>query len=131
MESPSIFSLFIQKVVDNVRLKGKHGVQLRPGMAHILLLLFADDVVLLSTSPTGLQNQTDNISCISKQVGLNTNNKQLKVIVFRKGGRLAMEERWFSEGARFQIVNQYKYLGFVFSTKAAFNAMQEETACRG
>ena len=115
--------------MDNVRLKGKHGVQLMPGMAQILLLLLADDVVLHSTSPTGLQNQDR--SRISKQVGLNTNNKQLKVIVFRKGGRLAMEERWFSEGARLQIVNQYKYLGFVFSTKAAFNAMQEETACRG
>ena len=59
------------------------------------------------------------------------NKDKTKVMVFRKGGRLAMEERWFSEGARLQIVNQCKYLGFVFSTKAAFNAMQEETACRG
>ena len=55
--SPLIFSLFISEVADFVRQNGRHGIQLLPGLEEIFLLLFADDVVLVSSTPAGPQNQ--------------------------------------------------------------------------
>ena len=59
--SPLMFSLFISEVADFVRENGKHGIQLIPGFEEIFLLLFADDIVLISSTPSGLQNQIDNL----------------------------------------------------------------------
>ena len=47
--SPLMFSLFISEVADFVRENGKHGIQLIPGFEEIFLLLFADDIVLISS----------------------------------------------------------------------------------
>ena len=38
---------------------GRHGIQLLPDMIELFILLFADDIVLLSDTIVGLQNQLD------------------------------------------------------------------------
>ena len=38
---------------------GRHGIQLVPGVMELFILSFADDVALLSTTYTDLQNQSD------------------------------------------------------------------------
>ena len=53
--SPLIFSLLISEVANFIRKNGKYGIQLIPGQDEIFLLLFADDIVLLSSTPTGLK----------------------------------------------------------------------------
>ena len=59
--SPLIFSLLISEVADFVRRSGKHGIQLLPGHDEIFSLLFADDIVLVSSTPSGLQNQINSL----------------------------------------------------------------------
>eukprot|EP00745_Piridium_sociabile_P010012 TRINITY_DN16984_c0_g1_i1.p1 TRINITY_DN16984_c0_g1~~TRINITY_DN16984_c0_g1_i1.p1 ORF type:complete len:102 (-),score=2.31 TRINITY_DN16984_c0_g1_i1:37-342(-) len=55
--SPVLFSLFINELATEIIQKGKHGIQLIPDFLEILILMFADDIILLSDSITGLQNQ--------------------------------------------------------------------------
>ena len=86
--SPLIFSLLIGDVADHIREKGMHGFQLLPGGHEIFSLLFADDIVLLSSTPHGLQNQIKNLGIASKPLGLQVNLDKTKIIVFRKGGFL-------------------------------------------
>ena len=131
LESPSIFAVYINSVAEYVNRKGRHGVQLLPGMAEIFLLLFADDIVLISTTPTGLQNQIDNLVHISKQLDLSVNLMKTKVMVFRKGGHLSAGERWYLDGNKLEVVNQYKYLGFLFTTKLSINATIEDVTDKG
>ena len=131
VESPLIFSLYINTVADYVRRKGRHGVQMVPGMKEVFLLLFADDVVLISTTPVGLQNQLDNLQLISKSLNLKVNTDKTKVMVFRRGGHLASGEKWFLEGTRLEIANQYRYLGFIFTTKLSLDSALEDIAVRG
>jgi hypothetical protein len=88
MLSPLIFSLLITEVADAVTKKGKHGFQFLPGLQEIFLLLFADDICLISTTPAGLQNQLDNLEKASTPLGLTVNLKKTIVMVFRKGGHL-------------------------------------------
>ena len=116
-ESPILFSLYINHVAKFVRLHGKHGVQLSSGRDEIFFLLFADDVALLATTPTGLQTQIDNLEYASKSVGLKVNINKSKVMVFRRGGFLSKGEKWFMGGNEIEIVNAYKYLGYTFTTK--------------
>ena len=44
------------------------------------------------------------------------------IIVFRKGGYLGARERWMYDCVVMSVVNVYKYLGVLFSTKLNFTA---------
>ena len=47
---------FINELATAVREKGTHGVQFVQDMVEVFLLLFEDDVVLVSVTPGGLQS---------------------------------------------------------------------------
>jgi len=130
MLSPLIFSLLINEVADKVNISGKHGIQFLPGLQEIFLLLFADDICLISSTPAGLQNQLDNLEKASTSLGLTVNLKKTKIMVFRKGGHLGKAEKWFYQGKEVEIVNSYKYLGFTLTTKLSFDIALDEFAGR-
>ena len=124
--SPLIFSLFVNEVAKHVSSNCKHGFQFLPGLREICLLLFADDICLFSTTPSGLQNQINNLERSSKALGLNVNLNKTKVMVFRKGGHLSKAEKWYYDGKLIQVVNSYKYLGFNLSTRLSFDVALED-----
>ena len=63
--SPVLFSLFVNEIVTGMEAVRKHGIQLQPGLVELFLLLFADDLVLLSSTAMGLQNNwTIWIQCV-------------------------------------------------------------------
>ena len=82
--SPLMFSLFISAVAGFVRENGKHCIQLIPGFEEIFLLLFADDIVLISSTPSGLQNHTDNLENASKSLDLIVNLDKTKLLFSEK-----------------------------------------------
>ena len=51
-------------------------------------------------------------------------------MVFRKGGYLAAKEKWFWDDQKLEMVNTYKYLGLLFSTRHSFTAAMEDIATR-
>jgi hypothetical protein len=120
MMSPILFSLFINQVATYLDENGIHGIQLLPGLVEIFLLLFADDIVLLSNTARGLQNQIDMLDKICRDLFLNINKDKTKVMVFRKGGFLGKHENWKLDGNVLEVVNEYNYLGFCFTTKMSF-----------
>ena len=77
-----LLSQMISEVSDCVLEHGKRGIQLAPGLEEIVLLLFADDIVLVSSTPAGLQNQINNLEKCSKFVSLAVNLDKTKVMVF-------------------------------------------------
>ena len=52
-------------------------------------------------------------------------------MVFRKGGFLASTEKWHLDGKVLEIVNEYNYLGFVFTTKMSLNKGVHALASKG
>ena len=93
------------------------GIQLNPDIIQILILLFADDVILASYSVSGLQNQLNILRQFAKNFHMEVNLKKTKIVVFRKGGFLGEKEIWWYGQERIQVVNSYKYLGLHFTTK--------------
>ena len=61
---------------------GRHGIHLIHGAIEIFLLLFADDVILLSDTIVGLQNQLDNLKREADRLYLTINLDKTNVTVF-------------------------------------------------
>ena len=87
------------------------------GWPEIYQLLFADDIVLLSSTPHGLPSQIDNPEAASNSLGLIVNMNKTKVMVFRNGGFLGKYERWTFHKTQLEVVNEYIYLGYTHTTK--------------
>ena len=119
--SPILFSLLINELANEIVLKGKHGITLSPDILQILIMLFADDVVLLSNTIVGLQQQLSVLRDTAKRLHLVVNFEKSQVVIFRNGGYIAAREKWFYDGVKLKIVNHYKYLGIIFSTGLTFS----------
>ena len=92
----AILFFLVKELALALNRKGGHGVQLMPGTAELFLLLFTDDVVLLSDTAVGLQNH---LNAFAKRRGadrlkLNVNVSKTKIVVVRKAGYLAARENW-------------------------------------
>ena len=64
-----------------------------PEVIQILIMLFADDVVLLSHTVIGLQQQLSILRDTAKKLGLVVNSQKSNVVVFRNGGHIAAREK--------------------------------------
>ena len=115
--SPTLFSLFINQLANDLDIHGIHGVNILPNVIELFILLFADDVALLSSTPRGLQAQLNILKECCDRLKMTVNKDKTKIMVFRKGGFLARNERWFYDGEPVDVVNTYTYLGFTFTTK--------------
>ena len=113
-------------VVILLTMKRLYSIHLIPGQDDTFLLLFADDIVLLSSTLTGLLNQINSLEKAPSSLGLVVNLEKTKVMVFRKGGLIYATEKWFYNHSAIEIVNPYKYLGYTLRTKLSSHA-----ACRG
>jgi len=129
--SPTLFSLFINQLANHICENGKHGFQMLPGLMELFILLFADDVVLISTTSSGLQHQLNLLKTCCDQLHLNVNKDKTKIMVFRKGGFLAKHEKWFFDGKQLEVVNKYCYLGFVFTTKLSAKLGTQHLVLKG
>ena len=130
MCSPVLFSLFINELTKDIIESGKHGIQLAPDLIELLIVLFADDVVLLSDSVFGLQIQLNVLFNTAKRLDLVANLDKSNIVVFKKGGHFALNERWCFGNEELEVVNMYKYLGFYFTTRLTFSPTLNDLADR-
>ena len=91
------FQYLLNQLAHDIEEKGKHGVQLLPDVVELLILLFADDIALLSTTASGLQNQLNILQTCCNNMKLSVNNDKTKVMVFRKGGFLGDMRNGFTK----------------------------------
>ena len=118
---PILFSLFIDELASEIMERDRHGIQLTPDLAHIFILLFADDVILASYTVCGLQNQLNILWEKAERLGLVVNLDKSNIIVLRNGGHIASwEKRVYGEN-EMAVVNQSRYLGSDLSTRLTFS----------
>ena len=65
--SPALFSLFVNEIAIGMEAVRKHGIQLQPGLVELFLLLFVDDLALLSSTAMRLQNQLNHLNSMCKE----------------------------------------------------------------
>ena len=118
--SPVLFSLFINDLALDIINNGRHGVSLSSDFVQLVILLFADDMILLSETVISLQTQLNSLFSAASRLQLKVNMNKSNIVVFRKGGYLGARERWICDGCMMRVVNSYKYLGICFSTRLSF-----------
>ena len=121
--SPLLFNIFINDIGNSLLLHDAPIVH----DSKVNHLLYADDLVLLSTTEEGLQRNIDKVHEYCKQWGLVINTDKSKVMAFSKERITGINKNKF----RFAIgnddieyVSQYKYLGVIFTSNAKFSVAE-------
>jgi len=81
----------------------------------LILLLFADDMVILSLTPEDLQLSLNNLSEYCVKWGLEVNVAKTKLVVFRKRVILKRNEHWVYNNELLKTVDHFNYL-FMFTS---------------
>ena len=120
--SPLLFNLFVSdlpgifdQTCDPVNLYN----------SEIPCLMFADDLVLLSTTSTGLQNALNKLDTYCTKWGLSLNLNKTKVIIFNKSGHLLKNYSFSVNNAPIEITTSYMYLGIIFTICGSFTKAVE------
>ena len=92
----------------------------------MLLLLFADDIALISDTMKGLQSQLKILEKFCEMYKMIVNVVKTKVMVFRLGGRLRANEKIFYNGSKLEIVNGFQYVGLLFTPTLSMYRMTDD-----
>ena len=80
--SPTLFSLFINELAHDMTSSGRHGVQFSPNDIEIFIMLFVDDIILMSATIAGLKIQLNVLHDCTQRLHLNVNLSKTKVMIF-------------------------------------------------
>ena len=114
--SPTLFGLYIDEILEFVDRMG--GPEAPLAGILIPLLLYADDIVLISDSAEGLQRHLDALQDFCLQRDLMVNLGKTKVMVFNTSHawlKSRSAPSFSYRGEVVDIVHSYVYLGFTFT----------------
>ena len=101
------------------------------GLISIFLLMYADDTVLISETSEGLQSMLYALCSYNNEWKLSLNVSKTKIVVFRNGGVLRENDKWFYHGNEIEVVNEFNYLGLLFNYNGKFSKTQKHAADQG
>lgn len=110
--SPLLFGLFIDEIEALLKTASDDIDAPRLLQVMVAILLFADDIALLSYSPAGLQNQLSILAKFCADRGLKVNVSKTKIIVFE--AKQTPCQAFMFEGQVIERVDVFKYLGIAF-----------------
>ena len=84
----------------------------------VRVIMFADDLVMFSTSKKGIQKCLNELSRYCLKNRLEVNLGKTKVLKFRNGGKC--DEVFFYNGKKIEVCNSYEYLGITVQTTWRF-----------
>ena len=91
------------------------------GISNLNSISFADDLVLMSSSPSGLQKCLDNLNEYCDKWGLSINTDKSNVMIMLKGKRTKNLQLFQMNNDILDYVHTYKYLGIVISSDGRFS----------
>jgi len=116
--SPTLFNIFINDLVDDMKLKG---TLVNFGNANFNTLLYADDMVLIAENEDNLQKLLEILSNWCKKWRVKINAGKSKVIHFRKPNQLLTEKSFHIDDMPVLKVDAYKYLGILLDAHLKFD----------
>ena len=127
--SPFLFAMYLNDLEDEFYLKGSTGVDI--GMLKLFLLLYAHDTIIFANNAQELQTNLDIFAEYCNRNRLIVNTGKTKIIIFRRGGILPRDMKFYYNDVELAIVNKFSYLGIVFTTGGSFSVCQETLAGQG
>ena len=87
--------------------------------------MYVDEIVLLSSSSTGLQEKLNKLHEFCQYWCLEVNVTKTKALAFNKPGKLIQSDFYFDDKC-LENVKHYRYLGVYFSASGSFNYGQDD-----
>ena len=91
----------------------------------ISCLLYADDVVIMSTSHDGLQHKLNKLQAFCDDWGIEVNLSKTKVMIFNKTGKY-LRENFLFKNKYLECANRYKYLGITLTPSGSFQEAKHD-----
>ena len=117
--SPILFNLFINELVDKLNANLTDAPKL--GQVKVSCLLYADDLVLISESQSGLQKALDTLDSFTQDWHLKVNETKTKCLTFTRGRKPNLTPHWQLGTMPLQNCTSYCYLGTVFNVSGSLN----------
>ena len=127
--SPLLFSLYVEDLELCLQTSDLSGLKLQD--ITLILLLFADDMVIFGDDQYDLQNSLNMLGEYCKRWGLEVNIDKTKVMVFRKRGRVGQNIRFYYDNQTLEIVDNFNYLGVVLNYTGSFILNQQNLSGKG
>lgn len=120
--SSILFSIFINDLEQFLMDHGCRGLSIT-SMVEILLLAYADDLVMLSDTPTELSRKLEALRLYCCENKLSVNVDKTKIVIFCKGNNNdAKKFKSFKFGEeKIEVVDEYVYLGVTIDSNLTFS----------
>lgn len=115
--SPLLFNMFIDDIGNIFDEPCEPIHTIKKPLSH---LLYADDLVLLSSSETGLNNCLAKLNLYCKKWHLEVNLKKSQIIVFNGAGKKLDNYSFMFGEVKMEIVKSYTYLGLELVASGSF-----------
>ena len=107
--SPFLFAMYVNDMEQNLT---ESGIGIPVGDMKISMLFYADDLVIFSDSPNGLQNGITGLHGYCTKWKWKLNTEKSKVKVFKKD-RPNVSTEWYFGPHKLSVANKITYLGIV------------------
>ena len=134
--SPFLFSIFLHDLHDHLESAHVNGVNIEYNLddaflfLKLLILLYADDTVIISESSEDLQYALSQFGEYYRTWKLTVNVSKTKVIIFSKG-KSKVSTKFYFENKELEIEDRYKYLGIILSRNGSFVEAKKHIAEQG
>ena len=128
--SPMLFSLFINELDDVMKYSDVRGIQLFPDITEVFMLMFADDIGLISDTVNGLKKELNILEKFCNDYKLKVNINKTKIVVFKHGGALSRKESWTYNGEHIEVLSSFSYVGINFTNTLSMYKMSENAALK-
>ena len=125
--SPTLFNIFLSDIQNYLSIQGEN-----PSLSNqdISSLLWADDILIFSTSEKGLQEKLNNLKSYCLMNKLKVNTDKTKVMIFNKSGR-KLNNKFKYGKITLENVRSYKYLGFMVTPSGEIKTGLNDLRIRG
>jgi hypothetical protein len=129
--SPLLFIIFIAGLTKHLqaRLDGDGAILLADG-TRLYCLLYADDVLLVSLTNTGLQKLVEETCRFFHDLGLTVNPNKSDIIIFLRGRTHAPVTSYDIAGLQKEAISEAKYLGVIFQQNGSWREQMTATIAR-
>ena len=124
--SPTLLNLFINDLPSIL-----HKADCDPVTMHserISILMYADDMILMSRSQKGLEKSLKIVEIYCKKWQLNINEDKTKILIFNCNKYADVTVR--INGKKLELVKSYNYLGLLFTNSGSFSSAIKELSIK-
>jgi len=103
--------MYVNDLEDELCTKGFKGIDIT--LMKMFLLMYADDIIIMAEMPEDLQLGLNIIEQYCNKWKLKLDKNKTKIIVFRKGGLLRRNLKFYYDNNEIEVGSSFTYLGIV------------------